>query len=82
MSEAHQDYEHGKHVLPPTRLTDREIEIMDLLVEGYQNQEIADALHIALPTAKNHVTHIMTKMDIHTRTELAVAYAMGGCEWV
>lgn len=82
MSEAHQDYEHGKHVPAPTVLTDREIEIMDLLVEGYQDKEIADALHIALPTAKNHVSHILTKMDMHNRTEAAVAYAMGGLEWI
>jgi NarL family two-component system response regulator LiaR len=52
-------------------LTDREQEVLALLVEGLSNPEIADRLVISLPTAKAHVRNILTKLRVSSRTEAA-----------
>lgn len=56
-------------------LTDRELEVLHLLADGLTNREIADALYISLRTAATHVDHILTKLDVRSRTA-AVAYAI------
>jgi predicted ATPase/DNA-binding CsgD family transcriptional regulator len=58
-----------------TSLTPREREVLRLLAEGRSNQEIADALSISLLTAKTHVTRILTKLDLPSRSS-AAAYAL------
>lgn len=55
-------------------LTDREMEILLLLANGYTNQEIADELFIALKTVKTHVSNLLSKLEVHDRTQ-AVIYA-------
>jgi len=50
-------------------LTDREIEILNLIGAGKSNKEIADELFISYRTVKNHVYHLFTKLGIHTRAE-------------
>lgn len=55
-------------------LTDREMEILMLMTKGFSNQEIADELFIALKTAKVHVSNILSKLQVHDRTQ-AVIYA-------
>ncbi len=52
-------------------LTDREAEIADLLAEGRTNSEIAAALRLSVYTVKNHVSNILTKLHVSTRTEAA-----------
>ena len=52
-------------------LTDREREVLDLLVEGMSNPEIADRLVVSLPTAKAHVRSILSKLRVSSRTEAA-----------
>jgi non-specific serine/threonine protein kinase len=56
-------------------LTEREMEVLRLLAEGLTNRQIADALFVSLRTAATHVDHILTKLDVRTRTA-AVAYAV------
>ena len=56
------------------RLTRRELDILELLEEGLANKEIAARLCIELPTVKNHVHHILEKLDVSRRAE-AVAWA-------
>lgn len=50
-------------------LTDRELEILELVAEGATNQVIADQLVISLGTVKGHLNHILSKMDARNRTE-------------
>jgi non-specific serine/threonine protein kinase len=58
-----------------TALTEREMEVLQLLAEGLTNQEIADALFVSRRTAATHVDHILTKLTVRSRTA-AVAYAV------
>ncbi len=50
-----------------SRLTVREVEILDLISEGLTNKEIAKRMAIRLPTVKNHVHNIFEKLGVHTR---------------
>jgi DNA-binding CsgD family transcriptional regulator len=52
-------------------LTTREREILRLLVEGHTNPEIAAALFISDKTVRNHVTGILTKLGVESRTAAA-----------
>ncbi len=53
-------------------LTPREREVYELLGEGRSNREIARALFISEPTVKVHVQHILRKLGLHTRLEVAL----------
>jgi len=52
----------------PDPLTDRETEILRIMSGGYSNREIAEALHVAEGTIKNHVSNILSKMGVRDRT--------------
>lgn len=56
----------------PDPLSQRELEVLNLLVEGLSNQEIADRLVISLATAKTHVRNILNKLAVDDRTQAAV----------
>lgn len=53
-------------------LTEREHEILRLIVDGRTNKEIAQILYISEKTVKNHVTNILRKLDLSDRTQAAV----------
>ena len=55
-------------------LTKREREVLDLIVEGKSNSEIAWALRITLHTVKAHVASIIRKLGVSSRTEAAVMW--------
>jgi DNA-binding NarL/FixJ family response regulator len=57
------------------RLTDREREILILVAEGHTNQQIAEMLHVSPKTVDGHRTSLMSKLDLHDRTEV-VKYAL------
>lgn len=54
------------------QLTDRETQVLTLLVEGKSNSEIADALSVSVHTAKAHVCSILQKLSVHDRVQAAV----------
>jgi len=54
-----------------SELTNRELEIADLLATGQKNAEIASTLHLSVFTVKNHVSSILMKLGVRTRTEAA-----------
>ena len=56
-------------------LTDREKEILTLMVEGLPNNEIANRLVVSASTVKFHVSNILSKLEVTSRTE-AVALAL------
>ncbi len=51
----------------PSGLTDRELEVLRLLVQGLTNKEIASALDISTKTAGHHVQHVLEKLGVSTR---------------
>ena len=53
-------------------LSERELEILALIARGASNKEIASQLFIAEGTVKNHVTHILGKLDVRDRTQAAL----------
>ena len=50
-------------------LTSREVEVLKNLAKGHSTRAIADQLNISSATVKNHIKHILTKFDAHTRLE-------------
>ncbi|MBA2276505.1 MAG: tetratricopeptide repeat protein [Chloroflexia bacterium] len=62
----------------PHHLSRREIEVLELLVAGQANQEIADTLFISVPTVKVHVRNVLAKLGVPTRSAAAaLAYQQG-----
>lgn len=53
-----------------TPLSRREQEVLALLLRHYSNREIAEALHISLPTVKNHISAVFKKLAVRSRKEL------------
>lgn len=52
----------------PDPLTERETEILRLMAGGYSNKEVANSLHVAEGTVKNHVSNILSKLGVRDRT--------------
>lgn len=81
-----QQHAHGKgEHLPPMPeilrrkiLSDREIEVMTLIVQGYINKEIADKLNIGLATVITHRKNIMEKLGMKSVSALTIYAVMHG----
>lgn len=56
----------------PGQLTPREREVAELVARGLTNREIATQLYLSARTAENHVQHILTKLDLANRSQIAV----------
>jgi DNA-binding NarL/FixJ family response regulator len=56
----------------PQALTDRETDVLSLLANGKANKEIALQLHISETTVKTHVSNILTKLGVPSRTQAAL----------
>ena len=55
----------------PFRLTDRELQVLGLLMTGQRNREIAKALYMSVSTASVHVSNILNKLGAKNRMEAA-----------
>lgn len=66
---------------PGDDLTEREVEVLKLMVEGLSNPQIAEKLNVSRSTVKTHVSHILEKLDASNRLEavtLAIRYKITG----
>jgi DNA-binding NarL/FixJ family response regulator len=61
--------EHGRGKI---QLTERELEVLKLIVDGYSNQEISEKLIVSIHTAKAHVCNILQKLSVEDRTQAAI----------
>jgi DNA-binding NarL/FixJ family response regulator len=57
---------------PVGQLSQRELDVLKLIVEGYSNQEIATALYLSPNTIKTHIRGIMNKLAVDDRVQAAV----------
>ena len=60
---------------PVESLSPRELEVLDLLSKGLSNKQIARALYVTPHTVKAHMTRILYKLGVSSRTEAAVMWA-------
>lgn len=69
---------HGRKYTPEetakerVQLTDREQDVLKLIVDGYNNAEISEKLSISIHTAKAHVCNILHKLGVEDRTQAAI----------
>src|SRR6185436_12470852 len=56
----------------PETLTERENEVLRLVAQGASNKEIAQSLHIGEKTVKTHVSSILGKLNVSSRTQAAL----------
>jgi two-component system, NarL family, response regulator LiaR len=61
-----------------TDLSARELEILNLLVDGHSNPEIAKILYLSLSTVKTHIRSIMNKLAVNDRVQTAVVALRSG----
>lgn len=64
--------------LPRPDLSARELEVLNLIVQGLSNKQIGLTLNIAEHTVKNHVKSILAKLDVEDRTQAATAAIQRG----
>jgi NarL family two-component system response regulator LiaR len=56
-------------------LTDREITVLKLVAQGFSNRDIAGELTVSEATVRTHVSHILAKLELSSRTQAAL-YAL------
>lgn len=61
-------------------LTDRQIEVVALLMKGKSNKVIAKTLNMAVPTVKNHITVVLKALSVTSRTEAVIKVGKMGWE--
>jgi DNA-binding NarL/FixJ family response regulator len=67
--DATQTAEQGR---PLERLTERQRDVTELVAQGLSNEEIASRLFLSPATIKSHLTAVMRRLDVRTRTQLAI----------
>jgi DNA-binding NarL/FixJ family response regulator len=58
-------------------LSDREREVLELVMHGFGNKTIADRLGVTVAAVKWHLQHIYEKLHVHSRTEAALKFKQG-----
>jgi DNA-binding NarL/FixJ family response regulator len=67
-----------RQVITTEPLTERELEVLQLIVDGYSNIAIAGALYITVGTVKTHVRNILKKLCAEDRTQAAIRALRSG----
>ena len=67
-------FDQGKLNLSEYDISDREMEIIELVAKGLNNKEIADTLYLSEGTVRNYLSVILGKLELRDRTQLAVFY--------
>jgi DNA-binding NarL/FixJ family response regulator len=70
--------EQNQQSIEPYALTDRELQVLQLIVEGCSNAVIAERLYITIGTVKTHVRNILNKLSADDRTQAAVRALRSG----
>jgi DNA-binding NarL/FixJ family response regulator len=69
-SNKNQSIESNSHEL--SELTPRERDVLHLIAKGFTNREIAGELYITEGTVKTHVTHLLTRLNLRNRAQIAI----------
>jgi DNA-binding CsgD family transcriptional regulator len=59
-------------------LTERQLEVLQLLAEGKSTEQIADELVLSKTTVRNHIAHLMANLGVHTRVQAVIAASRAG----
>jgi len=76
--ETHQGPQAAAPLNPPASFTERELEIVTLIVDGLSNRSIGERLQISPRTVQAHIASAMRKARVNTRTQLAVGVLRDG----
>ncbi|HLX32328.1 MAG TPA: LuxR C-terminal-related transcriptional regulator [Gaiellaceae bacterium] len=67
------------HVSPGKfNLTERQVEVLQLLADGKSTDQIASALYISKTTVRNHIARLMAELQVHTRVQAIVVASRAG----
>jgi DNA-binding NarL/FixJ family response regulator len=68
----------GSHEERNPGLTERELEVIQEVVNGFNDREIGERLHMATATVKYHLKHVYSKLGVHNRTRAAISLVLMG----
>ncbi len=63
------NFELNQEAIQSLGISDRQLEVLELLAGGHSNKEIAELLHVSPHTVKTHVGHLYGKLDVSRRTQ-------------
>ena len=63
-----------------TDFTDRELELIHYITQGYDNREISKLMYLAEGTVRNNISRLLTKLKLKDRTQLAVYAVKNGID--
>ena len=69
IKEVRSDFVRNEKYFLESGISSREYEVLELLAQGFSNQEIAEKLFVSLNTIKTHIANIFLKLDVKRRTQ-------------
>ena len=71
-------FQHRRSQQGWSSLTPTEVKVVGLVAQGMSNPQIADKLFLSRRTVQTHVSHVLTKLELHSRTEIAREASLRG----